>query len=377
MTALPDWQSESMPPSQAARCPAPGFREFIQILTDRGNLVRVTEPVHWQYDLGRRTRAAGRPILFENIEDYPGSRVFANGLWSPGAIRLALGLDFDMPREAFLAEARKRIAHPIPPRVIESGPVLENILEGDAVNLLDLPVPQWHDRDAGRYLGTWHLNITRDPETGARNVGVYRMQLLGPRQATVSTSQRSHLALQMAGAERAGQPLPMAVVIGVSEPLLMAAAAGFPGGMDELELAGGLLQQPVEVIRSQPNGLELPAQAEIAIEGVILPGVRVQDGPYFDYAGTPSTNSRALLFEAQRLLFRSNPIFRGASVGMPGAEDHQLLAFLAGMNLVNFHGSASRRVMQNLLFRTRHFSALQWVDRVNRKTLMRFLRKPA
>jgi 4-hydroxy-3-polyprenylbenzoate decarboxylase len=333
----------------------------------------VSEVVDWQYELGRRTRAAGRPVLFENIIDYPGQRVFCNGLWSPGAIRLALGFDADLPEDVFLDEVRKRIAHPIAPQVVEAGPVLENVVEGDALNLFELPIPQWHEQDAGRYLGTWHLNVTRDPETGARNLGVYRMQMLGSRHATVSGSSRSHLGRQMARAESAGEPLPMTVVIGAAEPLVMAAAAAYPEGMDEYELAGALMQRPVELVRPRPGSLAIPADAEIAIEGVIQPGVRARDGAYVDYTGRADTNTHAFLFEAERLLYRNRAIFRGASIGLPGAEDHQVFAFLASLNLVDFHGSRSRRFLQNLLLRKRYFSLLQRVDRINRDALRQFL----
>ena len=364
-------------PKRAAKAwvPASELREYIRLLDARGDLMHVPEAVHWQCELGRRTRVAGRPILFENIIDHPGQRVFSNGLWSPGAIRLALGFEADLPEEVFLEEIVRRIGQPIAPTLVERGPVLENMVEGDALNLFDLPIPQWHERDAGRYLGTWHLNVTRDPETGARNLGVYRMQMLGQQHATVSASSRSDLGRHLAHAESTGQALPMTVVIGAVEPLIIAAAAAYPAGMDEYELAGGLMQRPVELLRSEHGSLEIPAHAEIAIEGVIQPGVRARDGAYMDYTGRAETNTHAFLFEAKRLLFRNDPIFRGASIGLAGAEDHQVFAFLASLNLVDFHGSRPRRFLQNLLLRKRYFSLLQRMDRINRDGLRQFLHR--
>jgi UbiD family decarboxylase len=237
--------------------------------------------------------------------------------------------------------------------------VLENILQGSAVNLLTLPVPQWNENDCGRYLGTWHINVTKDPETGQRNVGVYRMQLLGPNQATVSTAPESHLAQHVAKAEKAGRALPMAVAIGVSEAVIMSAAAAYPYGMDEYELAGGLLQKAVELIECQTVNLEVPANSEIVIEGLIHPGVRVQDGPYFDYTGTTNTNPAAFLFEATQIMFRNNPIFRGTSIGIPGAEDHQLLAILAELSLLDFHRSSVKKHIQDMVLKQR---LLRWTS---------------
>jgi 4-hydroxy-3-polyprenylbenzoate decarboxylase len=220
-------------------------------------------------------------------------------------------------------------------------------------------VPQWNENDCDRYLGTWHINVTKDPETGVRNVGVYRMQLLGPNRATVSTVPESHLAQHVAKAEKAGCPLPMAVAIGVSEAVIMAAAAAYPYGMDEYDLAGGLQRNAVELIDCPSIKLEVPANSEIVIEGFIHPGVRVQDGPYFDYTGTTNTNPGAFLFEATRLMFRNNPIFRGTSIGVPGAEDHQLFAILAELRLLDFHRSGIKKHIQDGMLKQR---LLRWIS---------------
>src|SRR5579872_1962648 len=335
------------------------LRQFIQALADAGQLVRVREEIDWRFDLGRITRQSQTALLFENVKSYPGQRVFTNGLRNPISIGLALGLESGVDRMALIKDARKRIARPVRPRLIETGPVLENIVPTCDINLLELPVPQWSNFDGGRYIGTWHINVSNDPETGVRNVGVYRMQLLGPKQATVSASPRSHLAKQVAKAEKRGQPLPMAVAIGVSEAVVMAAASAYPDGMDEYDLAGGLLQEAVQLISCHTVNLEVPAEAEIVIEGFIQPNVRVPDGPYLDYTGKTNTNPNAFLFEATQLMFRNNPIFRGTSIGTPGAEDHQLFAFLAELDLVDFHGSRVKQGVQNLLLKLRMFRAFR------------------
>jgi UbiD family decarboxylase len=346
-------------PSQKLSGETTSLRGLIETLSDAGRLVRVSEQTHWRFELGRITRESKAPLLFENIADYPGRRVFTNGLRTIELIGLALGIESGTSRDDLIAELRQRAGSPVSPRVVGSGPVLENILQGSAVNLLTLPVPQWNENDCGRYLGTWHINVTKDPETGQRNAGVYRMQLLGPNQATVSTAPESHLAQHFAKAEKAGRPLPMAVAIGVSEAVIMAAAAAYPYGMDEYELAGGLQQNAVELIGCRTVNLEVPANAEIVIEGLIHPGVRVQDGPYFDYTGTTNTNPDAFLFEATGLMFRNNPIFRGTSIGIPGAEDHQLLAILAELSLLDFHRSSVKKHIQDMILKQR---LLRWTS---------------
>ena len=336
-----------------ARAELGSLRAFIHAVDCAGRLVRVREPVDWRCELGRRARASKSPLLFENIVDYPGQRVFTNGLRDVSLIGIALGLGTRWGREELIAEARHRAAMPIAPLMVERGPVMENVLEGDAVDLTRFPVPHWNEQDCDRYIGTWHINVTCDPETMARNVGLYRMQMLGPRRATVSTSPGSHLAQHVAKAERTGDPLAMAMAIGVGEATVMAAAAGCPSGVDEFALAGGFRGWALDLVRCGTVNLEVPADAEIVVEGFIHPNVRVQDGPYFDYTGTVNTNPNAFLFEATRIMHRDDAIFRGTSIGVPGAEDHQLLSILAEIKLLDFHGSSVKKSFQDMVLRER------------------------
>src|SRR5271169_4239137 len=219
------------------------LRSFIEQLRQSGQLRSISRQVDWKYELGDITRGELVPLLFENVKDYPAYRVFTNGLIHTSAIGTALGLDVGKNRKELIRQVRKRVATPIAPTHVQSGPVFQNILESTQVDLLKLPVPHWNKSDAGRYIGTWHVNISRDPETGSHNLGVYRMQVLGPRQATISTSSKSHLGMQFAKAEAMGKPLETAVAIGVSEAVFIAAAAGYPGGKDEYELAGALQER--------------------------------------------------------------------------------------------------------------------------------------
>jgi UbiD family decarboxylase len=267
-------------------------------------------------------------------------------------------------RKEIVRELNRRAAKPIAPVVVGTSYAGENVLEGRKIDFLKLPVPQWNATESHRYIGTWHINVTKDPESGVRNVGTYRMQVLGPRHATLSTSLRSHLALHLAKAEKAGRPLEMAVAIGVGEVLVMAGAAGCPEGQDEYELAGGFQNRPVEIVKCSTVDLDVPADSEIVIEGVIHPGKRFPDGPYFDYAGVPNLNPNAFIFEAKRLSFRDNPIFRGAAIGCPGAEDQQLFSILAELNLFDFHGSRARRFVQKHLIANRLFRSFQFAGKI-------------
>jgi len=345
------------------------LRIFIDKLREAGMLGQIDRQVHWKYELGEMTRSELRPLLFKHVKDYPGHQVFTNGLVQIGAIGLALGVAVGSSRKELIRQLRKRMATPIAPTRLASSTIFENIFEGEEVDLLKLPVPHWNKADAGRYIGTWHVNISRDPETGSYNLGVYRMQVLGPRQATISTSSKSHLGIQFAKAEARGKSLETVVAIGVSEALCIAAAAGYPRGKDEYELAGALQGRSVDLLRCSSIDVDAPADAEILIEGHVVPGVRVLDGPYFDYAGKATSNPKAYLFEATRMMFRNNPIFRGAIVGHPRAEDLQLFSVLSEVGLFDFHGSRLRRALQILFLREGLFKAFQLAGRIGPEIL--------
>jgi 4-hydroxy-3-polyprenylbenzoate decarboxylase len=342
------------------------MRDFIKALDERGTLKRVREETNWKYEIGAITRETKSPLLFENIKDYPNRRLFANGLIDDCSIALAIGIEEKLVRFRDLVEAmRKSFANLIVPIFVEDSSVKQNrITQG--IDLTVLPVPWWSDIDAGRYIGTWHLNISRDAETGVRNIGVYRMQIVAPNQTTVSVSPKSHLALQIKKAEKRDAALPMAVAIGVDERLVISAASAPAYGVDEYALAGGLARRPIELIRCTTQPLEVPADSEIVIEGFIKPNVHVQDGPFLDYAGIPSTNPHAHLFEATALLFRNEFIFRGTAVGRPGAEDHQLYSVLSRLGLADFHGSRLRHSMQTFLLRHRAFKLFQLTGRIGK-----------
>lgn len=371
---------QAMPPAPLPEAEAGGqmnLRTFIDVLSERGELKRIGDLVDWKIEIGDITRRHRQPLLFENIKGYPGMRVFANGLSNLSSIALALGFQPETPWKSTLLEARRRAATPVQPVMVASGPVLENVMEGPDVNLYELPVPQWNRCDAGRYIGTWHANVTRDPESGRRNLGVYRMQLLGRNQTTVSTSSASHLGRHVAKAERSGRPLEMAVAIGAPEPVVMAAGAGYPSGGDEYELAGGLSGSGVPLVRCRTVDLEVPAEAEIVLEGLIRPGVRVHDGPYFDYAGTPTENPNAYLFDVTCVAFRNHPIFRGAAVGHRAAEDQQLFSLLSELELFDFHDSRPRHQIQSGLIKKRLFRTFQLVGRTNMPPFLRSVLKRA
>ncbi len=228
------------------------------------------------------------------------------------------------------------------------------------------PVPWWSPLDVGRYVGTWHLNITKDPETGMRNVGIYRMQMINGKRAFVSFSPKSDFAKHLAKAEKIDKPLEMAVAIGVNECFIMAGASAIDSGKDEYWHAGGLLGKPAKLMRCASVDLKVPVESEIILEGHILPHERGAEGPFLDYAGVPKGNPAAAIFELQSITMKHDPIFRGAAIGVKGGEDHQLYIFLAMVGLLDFHGSRVRHNVQNFLLKRRWLRLFQLSGQVGK-----------
>ena len=236
---------------------------------------------------------------------------------------MALGLSPETSLRQIVGVFKERIKNPVEPRMVRTGPVKENILKGDQIDLLKFPVPWWTPRDAGRYIGTWHANVTRDPETKTRNVGTYRMVVHEKALAGIGFLPASHLGTHFAKSERMGKTLEMAVVIGADETVPMVSGTGFPSLVDEFTMAGALRQEPLELVKCETVDLEVPANAEIVLEGLLLPHVRRPEGPIGEHTGYHAGGVRMRpVFQVTTITHRNDPILRGTLLGRPTAEDH-------------------------------------------------------
>ena len=306
------------------------LREFIADLEKSDELLSVPVGVDWKYEVSgwiRKSadmRPKGPALLFENIKGYPrGYRLFAGGVASYRRFAIALGLSAETPLKEIIRTFRERIKNPRQPRMVNIGPVKENVLKGEAVDLLKFPVPWWTPRDGCLYIGTWHGNVTKDPETGSRNVGTYRVMVHDRNHAGVGFLPFSHLGSHYAKCERVGKPLEMAVVIGADETVPMVAGTGFPPGIDEFTMAGALREEPLELVKCETVDLEVPANAEIVLEGLILPRERRPEGPIAEHTGYYAGGVRMRpVFEITAITHRNNPILRGTLLGRPTMEDH-------------------------------------------------------
>jgi len=248
------------------------LRSFAAQLEEQGELVRISREVEPRFELPallQQLDQSGKAFIFDKIR---GARFPLIGglLNSTQRLGQAIGNDtselYDHRHhaEAFLAAA----AAPVPHQVVASGPVKEVVLTGDEINLADLPVPTFFELDSGAFI-TGAVGISRDQVDGRLNMGFYRSLITGKDTLVINASSMSDLRRIYAAAEESGEPMPIALAIGVPPALLMAASGKTPPGLSELDLAGGLMGQPVEMVKCTTSDLLVPAMAEIVIEGVV------------------------------------------------------------------------------------------------------------
>jgi 2,5-furandicarboxylate decarboxylase 1 len=213
-----------------------------------------------------------------------------------------------------------------PPEIVSTGPVHEEVTLDDQVDAEALPISRHFEHDAGRYIGSGIL-VCKDPDTGVRNLSFQRLQLKGPRRFGASLHSRGHIWEHLERAEARGQNLEVAVVIGAHPAVYLAAGAKVGMEVDEYDIAGSLLGHPLELVKCKTIDIEVPAEAEIVLEGEILANEREDEGPYGEYTGYSTSRSTRNVFVAKAMTRRADPIFLDIIPGY--SSEHLLLGRVA------------------------------------------------
>lgn len=297
------------------------LRTWLKDVEDLGQLERLPG-AHWDLEMGALTeiileRLSSPPaIMFEEVPGYPSTRrVLVNMLETLERTALTVNLPSHLKPIPFIDALRGKLRHlkPLEPSVVSSGPILDVQEDGGQLDLTSFPVPRWHGGDGGRYLGTANLVITRDPETGMENVGCYRVMMHEKDKLGLYISPGKHGRIHLEKAMRSGQRFPVAMVFGQHPLLFIAASQSVPFNVNEYEWAGGILGQPIELVQAPLTGLRIPAFAEIAIEGEIVPGETLPEGPFGEWPGYYASARRAEpVVRVQALYYRKDPILCGA-----------------------------------------------------------------
>lgn len=310
------------------------LREWITRLEDELEVVRVTAKVDWDKEIGGITQRVfdeeGPALLFENIKGYENTRcrkLFTASLSTYSRIALMWGLPKGTPYPQLIQHYLENKRRFIKPVMVKSGPVKENIVKGDEVNLNDFPVPLWHSRDGGRFIGTFQGVVTKDPESGWVNVGMYRMQLHDRNHTGITIFPGQHIWFHYRKYRKLGKPMPMAVVMGWDQVLPASACSSQPLGVCEYDVMGGLRGEAVELVKCETVDLEVPASAEIVLEGEVSVDFSefMMEGPFGEYTGYYAGEaSRKPVFTVRCITHRNDPILQGTMEGVPINEDHRI-----------------------------------------------------
>ena len=299
------------------------LRSYLELVESKDDLVRISDPVDPVHEvsalvakLARERRR--RPVLL--LENVKGSAFPVVTNLHAGRRRMALAMNAE-PRElqrAFL----KAMEHPVPPVVVDTGPVKEVVQTGRDVDLLALPQIVHHAADAGPYI-TAAISFARDPEDGTWNCAYNRLMIMGRDRTSIHITASKHLWEFYQKAEARGEALPVAFAVGVHPAIGLGALAIGSIDEDERAIMGGILGEPLELVRCETSDLLVPAHAEMVLEGEILPGERTPEGPFSEFTGYSLGQRQREVVRYNAMTMREGALFHDIAVAQ---VDHLLLS---------------------------------------------------
>ncbi|MDH5649338.1 MAG: 4-hydroxy-3-polyprenylbenzoate decarboxylase [Gammaproteobacteria bacterium] len=326
------------------------LREFISLLESRGDLLRVRESVSPQLEITALCQKAlklqGPALLFEHPtnHEFPvlgnlfGTRervALAMGKGSPKALR-DIGEILAFLKEPQLPTNTKDLFNKLPafkklldvtPKLVSSAPCQEIIIESPNVDLSRLPVNTCWPGDAGPLI-TFGLVVTRGPHKERQNIGVYRQQLIAPNKVIMRWLSHRGGAIDFLEwcQTNPGKPFPVAVVIGADPATILAATTPIPDTLSEYQFAGLLRGSRSELVNCLGHDLQVPAEAEIVLEGFIHPGEQAQEGPFGDHTGYYNAVDSFPVLTVDRITHRRHPIYHHAYMGRSPFDEPSVLA---------------------------------------------------
>ncbi len=320
------------------------LRDFIRLLEERGLLKRISQPVDPNLEMteiaDRTLRAGGPALLFENPIGHS-VPVLANLFGTTERVALGMGEEsVEALREvgkllAFLKEPEppkgfkdawdkmpifKQVLN-MGPKLLSKAPCQQIVLEKDDVDLHKLPIQTCWPGDAGP-LVTWPLVVTRGPHKERQNLGIYRMQLIGKNKLIMRwlSHRGGALDFQEFQKQNPGENYPVAVALGADPATILGAVTPVPDTLSEYAFAGLLRGDKTEVVRCIGNNLQVPASAEIILEGYIAPGEMADEGPFGDHTGYYNEVDQFPVFTVERITHRKDPIYHSTYTGRPPDE---------------------------------------------------------
>lgn len=292
----------------------------------------------WQEDIGLVAEAIlraenGPCVVFDEVEGCPkGFRLLLN-MFAGRRRNMTLGFPADLTkwelsdsyRAAFLTKQEV-----IPHEIVETGPIFENVLMGDDVDVEKFPSPVWHERDGGRYIGTGTYTITRDPDEGWHNAGAYRGQVFDKTTVGILMAAGHHGAIHCDKYFKRGEPMPVAMVVGGDPLAFLLGGLEAPYGTFEFDMIGGMRGRPEKMVRGKITGLPIPANAEIVLEGYVHPDRKIIEGPFGEWTGHYAGGAKPCpVIDVKAIYHRNDPILLG--VPPMGAGPDEMARYRAVM----------------------------------------------
>src|ERR1700757_3176921 len=305
--------------NDTARIAYDDLREWLS-QAERLGEVRTVRGASWQEDIGLAAEAVlraedGPCVVFEDIPGCPkGFRLLMN-MFAGTRRNMTLGFPDELTkwelsdayREAYLQEQRI-----VPHVVVDDGPVFENVMMGDDVDVTIFPAPKWHEKDGGRYIGTGTYSITRDPEENWLNAGAYRAQVHDKKTVGLVMAKGHHGWIHREKYFKRGEPMPIAMVVGGDPITFFYGGVEAPYGTFELDIVGGMRGRPTKMVRGKVTGLPFPANAEIVLEGFVTPDKRQDEGPFGEWTGHYAGGRRPIpVLDIAAIYHRNDPILVG------------------------------------------------------------------
>ncbi len=320
------------------------LRDFIALLEERGELKRIQQEIDPYLEIteisDRTLKAEGPALLFENVKghDMP---VLANLFGTPERVALGMGqesvtalrdvgkllafLKEPEPPKGFrdalnLLPTYKKVLS-MSPKKLKKAPCQQVVMSGDDVDLTKLPIQHCWPGDVAP-LVTWGLTVTRGPHKERQNLGIYRQQLLGPNKLIMRwlSHRGGALDFQEWCQQHPGEKFPVSVALGADPATILGAVTPVPDSLSEYAFAGLLRDSKTEVTQCLSNDLQVPAHAEIILEGYIEPGEMAPEGPYGDHTGYYNEVDEFPVFTVTHVTHRKDPIYHSTYTGRPPDE---------------------------------------------------------
>ncbi|MBN1277573.1 MAG: phenylphosphate carboxylase subunit beta [Deltaproteobacteria bacterium] len=316
------------------------LRDYIARCEKEGLLHRIKAEVDWDLELSHIAKLneenKGPVLLFENVKGYD-MPVMASACTTTEKLSIIMGIQKESNLVQLMEQWVEKGKSKIPPKFVDKSeaPCKENIIMGDDVDLFKFPVPKFYPLDGGRFWGTSHFVISKDPDTGWVNLGTYRAQLFDKNHMGIQFIKGKHADIMLKKYQKLGKPMPVASIVGCDPLLFLMGAARISAFDCEYDIAGSIRGEAVEVVQGETVDLPVPAHAEIVAEGEVDAEKFMDEGPFGEYTGYYSgvgTDPRNFI-KVNCITHRNNPIFWGTTVGRAVTDTHMTMALTYGATL--------------------------------------------